>query len=96
MDFKISRQASSVIDDIIRYTDKNFGDAQTAEYLDGLYYSFSLIAENPRLGRAWGAGERRLYVYRQHYVFYRVADGHILITDIRNIRQDIPPEWRSE
>lgn len=93
MRYEISRRASDEIDGIIRYTDEHFGEAQTAEYLGGLYGSFALLADNPKLGKAW-AGERRCYIYRSHYVFYRILDDHVFITDIRSTRQKIPAEWR--
>lgn len=93
MRYEISRRASEQIDSIIRYTDESFGEAQTAEYLGGLYLSFDLLTDNPKMGRAW-AGDRRCYIYRSHYVFYRILSDQILITDIRHTRQEIPPEWR--
>lgn len=92
MIYELSRRASAEIDDIIRYTDEHFGRAQTAEYIQGLYYSFRLLADNPRLGKDWAQGKRR-YIYRSHYVFYRIMSDRIFITDIRNTRQDIPAEW---
>ena len=85
MIYEISRKASAQIDDIIRYTDETFGPAQTEKYLSGLYNTFDLLADNPLLGREWMRGKRR-YVYRSHYVFYRLFENRILITDIRNTR----------
>ena len=89
MRYELSRQASRKIDEIIEYTDAHFGYAQTEEYVGGLYYSFDLLCDNPNLGRAWHR-DRRCYIYRAHYVFYRLIADHILITDIRNTRQQIP------
>lgn len=93
MGYRISRQASAVIDEIIRYTLANFGDDQAFDYVTGLYHSFDLLTDNPKLGRAWSGGDKRLYVFRSHYVLYRIMPDHIFITDIRNTRQEIPPEW---
>ena len=59
MDYKLSRLARANIKEIIRYTDQNFGPSQTREYLDGLYYSFDLLVDNPKLGREWSQGKRR-------------------------------------
>ena len=75
MDYRLSRQASAQIDEIIRYTDKHFGSLQTAEYNDGLYYSFELLTDIPRLGRTWREAKRR-YIYRSHVVYYRIMDSH--------------------
>lgn len=93
MRYELSRQASASIDEIIAYTDRYFGEEQTADYVGGLYFSFDLLADNPKLGKAW-AGERRCYIYRSHYVFYRILDDCAFITSIRNTRQQLPPEWK--
>ena len=91
MDYRLSRQASAQIDEIIRYTDTHFGPLQTAEYIDGLYYSFELLTDNPQLGRIWREAKRR-YIYRSHVVYYRIMDSHLLITEIRHARQHAPDE----
>lgn len=95
MRYDLSRQASAEIDAIIRYTDGNFGEAQTAEYVGGLYKSFELLADNPHMGQAWDGDKKRRYIYRSHFVFYRIFEDRLLITDIRNTRQDTPPEWKT-
>lgn len=94
MRWELSRQASAEIDDIIRYTDLNFGIEQTENYVGGLYNAFDLLSDNPKMGQAW-AGERRCLIYRSHYVFYRILDDHIFITDIMNTRMKIPAEWKA-
>ena len=91
VDYKLSRQVSAQIDEIIRYTDRNFGPLQTREYIDGLYYSFELLTDNPRLGRNWREGKRR-YIYRSHVVYYRIMDDHLFITEILHGRQHTPDE----
>ena len=95
MRYELSRQASAEIDNIIRYTDENFGPDQTAQYVGGLYNSFELLADNPRLGKVWAGDLKRCYIYRAHYVFYRLLEdeNRLLITDIRSTRQQIPPKW---
>jgi len=65
MIYRLSRQASAQIDEIIRYTDKFFGPLQTEEYIDGLYYSFDLLTDSPKFGRDWRQGKRR-YIYRYY------------------------------
>ncbi len=93
MRYEISRQALAVIDEIIEYTNQNFGEGQTADYVGGLFTSFQLMADNPSIGKAWQGNEKRVYIYRSHYVFYRQMADHVFITDIRNTRQQIPGEW---
>ena len=97
MRYDLSRQASAEIDNIIRYTDEHFGQDQTAEYVGGLYNSFEILSDNPRMGQAWDGDLKRRYIYRSHYVFYRILEdeNRLVITDIRNTRQQIPPQWES-
>jgi toxin ParE1/3/4 len=95
MRWVLSKRASAEIDAIIRYTDAHFGAAQTEDYVGGLYQSFELLADNPRMGRAW-LGERRCYIYRQHHVFYRLRRDDLFITHIRNTRQHLPERWRKD
>lgn len=83
MGYRLTRQARANIKEIIRYTDRHFGPAQTEEYLNGLYYSFDLLADNPKLGREWTGGKRR-YIYRMHIVYYRLTAEGPLITQIRH------------
>ena len=86
MIFELSRKASRKIEEIIRYTDRHFGLEQTEEYLSGLYYSFDLLTDNPRMGRPYDERRRR-YVYRSHHVYYRIQKDRILIVDIRHTSQ---------
>ncbi len=86
MIYELSRQAQSDIKAIYRYTVEYFGEGQAKEYLDGLYFSFELLTDNPKLGRLWdGKGYR--YIYKSHFVYYRIIKEKILITRIRNTRQ---------
>ena len=52
MTYKLSRQAQSDIKATIRYTVEYFGEGQAEEYLSGLSYSFDLLTDNPKIGRA--------------------------------------------
>lgn len=87
MSFALSNRAQSDIRDIIRYTAENFGGAQTEEYVDGLYRSFELLADNPRMGREWQP-ERRRYIYRMHHVYYRIVADGVFVTHIRHSSQN--------
>lgn len=81
--YRLTKQAERSIKEIIRYTDQYFGSPQTDEYLDGLYYSFDLLADNPKLGHMWDKGRRR-YIYRMHVVYYRLTKDGVLITQIKH------------
>ena len=86
MIFVLSKRAQADIDNIARYTLDNFGPAQAEEYLSSLYNVLDLLADNPKFGREWTQGRRR-YVYRSHYVYYRLAGGRVFITQIRHTGQ---------
>ncbi|WP_298987413.1 type II toxin-antitoxin system RelE/ParE family toxin [uncultured Roseibium sp.] len=97
MIYELSEQARADIKEIIRYTIENFGTDQADEYTDGLFYSFDLLTDNPRLGksvlRELGGNVRR-YTYRSHYVVYEIRSDVIRIAAIFNTRQELPEEWR--
>ena len=50
MTYRLTRQAKSDIKTIYRYTVENFGGGQAQKYLDGLEYSFDMLADNPKMG----------------------------------------------
>lgn len=89
MSYELSRKAQRQIEDNIRYTDANFGEEQTSEYVIGLYYSFDTLRDNPHMGAKFD-DLRRLYIYRSHQVYYRLFKNKIMIVDIRNSRQSPP------
>ncbi len=97
MRYELSERARSNIKEIIRYTVEFFGKQQAEEYTDGLYYSFDLLTDNPRLGKSvsndFGVDLHR-YTYRSHYVVYEIRESVIWIAMIRNTRQDLPEDWR--
>jgi plasmid stabilization system protein ParE len=97
MEFELSELAHSNIKDIARYTIQYFDEAQADEYLDGLFYSFDLLTDNPKMGRAVHSdlsGNLRRFTYRSHYVVYEIRDKVIRIATIRNVRQQLPDHWR--
>lgn len=93
MRYEISARARADVKAILHYTLEHFGDGQAEEYLDGLYYSFELLTDNPELGRRL-EGDIRYYVYRSHYVFYEIRKDVLRIATIRSSRQQWPEAWR--
>ncbi len=86
MDYELSARAKAAIKHITRYTIEKFGEEQADEYIDGLYFSFSLLRDNPRMGGEWVKGKRR-YLCRDYFVYYRILINSIRITEIRSTRQ---------
>ena len=97
MEYELSEPARSNIKDIARYTIRYFDEAQADEYLDGLFYSFDLLTDNPKMGRAVHSdlsGNLRRFTYRSHYVIYEIRENIIRIATIRSVRQQLPEQWR--
>ncbi len=97
MEYELSELARSNIKEIARYTIRYFDEAQADEYLDGLFYSFDLLTDNPKMGRVVQSelsGNLRRFTYRSHYVIYEIRRSVIRIATIRNIRQQLPEQWR--
>ena len=93
MQYEISRRAAEDIEDIVVYTLEHFGRGQVDEYTLGLYHSFELLKDNPKLGKSIAGGSVRRYVYRMHHIYYEVRDEVIRIAHIRHTSQDLPAEW---
>ena len=89
MRFQVMRAAERDIEDIIAYTDEHFGEAQTQEYVAGLYASFDLLTDNPKMGRAFDSTRRR-YIYKSHYVYYRIDKDVLKILRIRHTKLKEP------
>ena len=85
MIYELSRKVRSRIEEIVLYTDKNFGEGQTQDYIGGLYNSFDMLTDNPYMGRQYD-DRRRRYIYRSHQIYYRILKDKILIVDIRSNR----------
>lgn len=85
MIYELSQLAISQIEDIIHFMDKNFGTMQTEEYINGLYYSFELFADNPSTEYVFEE-QWQHYVYRCHYIHYQIFSDKILVADISNTR----------
>jgi toxin ParE1/3/4 len=86
MTYRLSRQAKSDIKAITLYTIEYFGEGQVQEYLDGLFYSFDLLTDNPKMGRVYEEHIRR-YVFKSHLVYYEIKKDVIHILRVRSGRQ---------
>lgn len=88
-DYRLSRRAKSDLDDIFEYTIDQFGLRQAILYRDSLKDCFSLIADNPGMGRRadeLGNGVRR-HVHRSHIVFYVAKASGVTIVAITHGRR---------
>ncbi len=90
MTYRTTVEADRDIIEIYVLGAQQFGVAQSERYLDELFDTFELLAENPQMAR-----ERRelnppmrLHPYHAHLIAYLVRDGDILIVRVLHGRQD--------
>ncbi len=90
--YRFSAKAEIDLENILDYTQVNWGRNQTAHYLDGLEELAQNLANNPELGidRDSVAKELRSFPYKSHVIFYvKEKDG---ITIIRLLHKAMLPE----
>lgn len=89
-EYRLSHAAQNDLLTIARYTVRTFGAEQSKTYRDGFKACFSLVAENPMLGRIQDRIRLglRCYEYKSHTVYYIETDGGILIVRVLHEKQD--------
>ena len=92
--------ASARLEDIYRYTTRQFGPAQADAYLDGFFALFEDIAERRitwrRIPSEFGV-DGFMARYRSHFVFWRLRrDGQVAIVAILHQRMDIGHRLRED
>ena len=88
----ISVEAEEDIDQIAEYTTRTWGWRQTNHYLAKLEDGFSLLVQNPSIGRSCDSirpGLRRFKIGK-HVVFYILEPNCILI--VRVLHQQMIPD----
>ena len=84
MFYKLSQEAKTDLVKIGRYTQRQWGEEQRRKYLATIDAQFTLLADNPSIGRqadTVGLGYQRFEV-ASHVIFYKVRRNHILISRI--------------
>ena len=79
--YRLSDRADEELFDILLYSVEQFGLHQATTYRSGLENCFSLLADNPRLGRLAeqiGKGVRR-HEHGSHVILYEEADEGVTI-----------------
>lgn len=90
MTYRTTTEADRELIEIYVFGAERFGVQQSEQYLDGLFQTFDLLAENPYLAR-----ERRelnppmrLHPYGAHMIVYAITGDDILIVRVLHGRQD--------
>ena len=90
-DYVLSGQADRDLIEIYTFSYQRFGEARADAYLLALEERFSILAEQPLLGRRIDhirEGYLR-YEHASHSIFYTRRDDDILIVRVLHTRMDI-------
>ena len=81
MDYILSPEADKDIEEIASYTFENWGEQQTADYLDDLKNAFENIISTPHLGRERKEIKVGIYsrFHQQHTIFYQYNKNKLLV-----------------
>jgi toxin ParE1/3/4 len=91
-EFRVSERAEAELLEVYLYGVAEFGRPQAVKYQLSLEHCFSLLAEQPRMGRLarkLGEGVRR-HEHGSHVILYRDKGDHVLILAIvhgRSVRR---------
>jgi toxin ParE1/3/4 len=91
-EYRLSPAAENDLENIWRYTKKEWGDTQADHYLDLLTNAFATLSAAPKTAPACDyirAGYRHQQVER-HTVYFRIMDYGIAIIRILHVRMDAP------
>lgn len=87
-----SKSTDQDIKNITKQSIIDFGEQQTDKYLQGLEESLELLADNPKLGRAFSLAKLEFYYYRyvSHVIYYQQRKQDIFI--VRILHKKMLPE----
>ncbi len=84
--YELTKSADSDLEDIVRYTIKNWGEQQTRFYLEKLHSCFQKIGNNEVIGRVFSERFPQARVTRceHHYVFYLILEDRSSDPNVEN------------
>ncbi len=90
--YELSEIADSDIDAIFDYTEREYGFDKAVGYVSGFEELFSLLLDNPELGRIRSEirDGLRSIPKDEHIVFYRILSDHIRIVRVLHGSRDLP------
>ncbi len=88
--YRLSAQSDRDISGILEYSLATFGERRAQDYYEGLLACFSLICQNPRIGRDYGHIRQGYFRYEhaRHSIFYRIEPAGILVVRVLHQGQD--------
>jgi toxin ParE1/3/4 len=96
MKYKISQEASSDIENIWRYTFKNWSLEQADKYYNLIMAEIEYLAENPKSGTDYSKVRKGYFRTRvkSHFIFYRINSNNEEIEVIRILHQQMDIDTR--
>jgi toxin ParE1/3/4 len=93
MTYRTTKRADEDIIDLYVRGVQDFGNVAAERYIDGLFSTFEMLAENPHMARERGELNPpvRLHPYGSHIVAYVPRDHEILIVRVLHNRRN----WQS-
>lgn len=93
--YEITRQADKDIEEIFRYTLKEYGKKQAVKYLSALKSLFIKLCKTPEIGRLRDELREglRSITNDQHIIFYSINENKILIVRVLHGNRDLPKHW---
>lgn len=82
--YVLSEEAAADIDEIFKFGEYKFGNAQTIKYMIGLEEHFEKLTNNPDIGRERNDIKKGLYSlpYISHIIFYRKLESKLRIVRV--------------
>jgi toxin ParE1/3/4 len=84
LSYRLSKRAEKDLENIALYSIQIFGIKQARLYRDGLFKTFDLICEFPRIGSDQNRIKKNVcrQVYQSHSIYYRIDHKAIFILRI--------------
>ncbi|VAW50307.1 hypothetical protein MNBD_GAMMA06-658 [hydrothermal vent metagenome] len=90
MKYQLTEEAARDVEEILAYSVKNFGVAQTQHYFEALKECIELLASNPNMGHSAEdiLPECLRFPHESHIIFYKNFSSSILVVRILHERMD--------
>ncbi len=90
MKYQLTEEADRDVEEILAYSVKSFGVAQTQHYFIALKKCIELLADNPSMGHSAEdiLPEYLCFPYESHTIFYKNISSSILVVRILHERMD--------
>ena len=90
MKYQLTEDADRDVEEILAYSVKSFGVAQTEHYFEALKECIELLADNPNMGHSAEdiLPEYLRFPHESHIIFYKNLSSSILVVRILHERMD--------